>query len=125
MLMTCSWASSSTSSQPSAIPNTSFKHALTQEVSYNSVLIERRKHLHERIGAAVEKLYANSIDDHLDELAHHYNRSGNVPKALEYHERAGLQAVQRSAYTEAMRDLTTALELLQRTPKTPNETNEN
>jgi predicted ATPase len=94
-----------------------FKHALTQEVSYDSVLIERRKHLHERIAAAVEQLYANSIDDHLDELAHHYNRSGNVPKALEYYERAGLQAVQRSAYAEAMRGLTTALELLQRMPQ--------
>ena len=37
-----------------------FKHALTQEVAYNSVLIERRKHLHERIGAALETLYAES-----------------------------------------------------------------
>ncbi len=96
-----------------------FKHALTQEVSYNSVLIERRKHLHERIAAALEKLYANSIDDHLDELAHHYSRSGNVPKALEYHERAGRQAVQRSAYTDAMRGLTSAIELLARLPESP------
>ena len=72
-----------------------FKHALTQEVSYNSVLQERRKQLHERIGAALEKLYANSIDDHLDELAHHYSRSGNSAKALDYHERAGLRAVRR------------------------------
>jgi predicted ATPase/class 3 adenylate cyclase len=94
-----------------------FKHALTQEVSYNSVLLERRKQLHERIGAALEKLYTNSIDDHLDELAHHYSRSGNAAKALEYHDRAGRQAVQRSAYGEAMRDFTTALELLQRLPQ--------
>jgi class 3 adenylate cyclase/predicted ATPase len=94
-----------------------FKHALTQEVSYNSVLIERRKHLHERIAAAVEQLYANTIDDHLDELAHHYSRSGNVPKAIEYYERAGRQAVQRSAYGDAMRDFSTALELLQRMPQ--------
>lgn len=97
----------------------SFKHALTQEVSYNSVLIERRKQLHERIGAALEKLYTNSIDDHLDELAHHYDRSANVHKALEYHERAGRQAVQRSAYMDAMRGLTAALELLTRTPESP------
>jgi predicted ATPase len=52
-----------------------FKHALTQEVAYNSVLIERRKQLHERIGGALEVLYANSRDDHLDELAHHYGRA--------------------------------------------------
>ncbi len=94
-----------------------FKHALTQEVSYNSVLIERRKQLHERVGAALEQLYANSIDDHLDELAHHYSRSGNASKALEYHERAGLQAAQRSAHTEAIHGLTAALELLKRLPE--------
>jgi class 3 adenylate cyclase/predicted ATPase len=94
-----------------------FKHALTQEVSYNSVLLERRKQLHERIGAALEKLHANSIEDHLDQLAHHYSRSGNGSKSLEYHERAGRQAVQRSAYTDAMRGLTAALELLTRLPE--------
>ena len=94
-----------------------FKHALTQEVSYNSVLIERRRQLHERIAAALEKLYATSIDDHLDELAHHYNRSGNVPKALEFHERAGRQALQRSAYTDAMKGLTSAIEMLMRLPE--------
>jgi class 3 adenylate cyclase/predicted ATPase len=96
-----------------------FKHALTQEVSYNSVLLERRKQLHERIGAAIEALYANSIEDHLDVLAHHYSRSGDVPKALEYHERSGRQALQRSAYTDAMRVLTAALELLVRLPESP------
>jgi class 3 adenylate cyclase/predicted ATPase len=96
-----------------------FKHALTQEVSYNSVLLERRKQLHERIGAALEKLYANSIDDHLDELAHHYSRSGNSAKALDYLESAGLRAVRRLAYGEAMRNLAAALELLERTPSSP------
>ena len=102
-----------------------FKHALTQEVSYNSVLLERRKQLHERIGAALEKLYASSIDDHLDELAHHYSKSGNPAKALEYHERAGRQAVQRSAYTEAMESLTAALECCSACRRTPNVTSEN
>jgi len=96
-----------------------FKHALTQEVSYNSVLQERRKHLHERTGAALENLYANSIDDHLDELAHHYSKSSNAKKALEYHERAGLRAVQRSANQEAMQHLTAALDLLKREPDSP------
>ena len=96
-----------------------FKHALTQEVSYNSVLLERRKQLHERIGAALEKLYANSIDDHLDELAHHYSRSGSALKALEYYERVGRQAAQRSAYTEAVRDLSAAVELLKSQPESP------
>src|SRR5262249_10201076 len=50
-------------------PEYIFKHALTQEVSYKSVLVERRKQLHEQIGGALETLYANTIDDHLDALA--------------------------------------------------------
>src|SRR5580704_12469436 len=91
-----------------------FKHALTQEVSHNSVLMERRRQLHGRIGAALESLYTNSIDDHLDELAHHYSLSGNSAKALDYLESAGLRAVRRLAYSEAMRNLTAALELLER-----------
>ena len=49
-----------------------FKHALTQEVAYNSVLIERRKLLHERIGAIIETLYEKQLADHADELAYHY-----------------------------------------------------
>jgi predicted ATPase len=48
-----------------------FKHALTHDVAYNSVLNERRRLLHERIGAALESLYADLLNDHLAELAHH------------------------------------------------------
>jgi predicted ATPase len=68
-----------------------FKHALTQEVSYNSVLMERRRVLHDRTGQAIESLYRDRLDDRLADLAHHFGRSGNSAKALEYHERAGLQ----------------------------------
>ena len=42
-----------------------FKHALTQEVAYNSLLIERRKQLHERAGQALEAIFASQLDDHL------------------------------------------------------------
>src|SRR5216683_8204561 len=66
-----------------------FKHALTQEVAYNSLLLERRKLLHERAGAAIEALYADRLDDYLSELARHYQRSTNIEKALEYLGRAG------------------------------------
>jgi len=61
-----------------------FKHALTQEVAYNSLLIERRKLLHERAGEALEALYTSRLDDHLAELAHHYGRSANLRKAVHY-----------------------------------------
>jgi predicted ATPase len=93
-----------------------FKHALTREVAYNSVLLERRKQLHEQIGAGIEALYANSIDDHLDELAHHYSRSDNVAKAVEYLGRAGQQALKHSAYAGAIGNLSLATKLLEKLP---------
>ncbi|MGA7870144.1 MAG: adenylate/guanylate cyclase domain-containing protein [Candidatus Binatus sp.] len=79
-----------------------FKHALTQEVAYGSVLMERRRILHERTAAALEAMFAATLDDHLAELAHHYGRSANVPKAIEYLRRAAEQAGARSAYNDAI-----------------------
>jgi predicted ATPase/class 3 adenylate cyclase len=90
----------------------SFKHALTQEVAYGTVLQERRKALHERTAQAIETLYSANLDEHYSELAHHYTRSGNTKKAVEYLHLTGQQAVQRSANVEAITHLTTALELL-------------
>ena len=88
----------------------SFKHALTQEVAYGTVLQERRKALHERTAQAMEALYRDNVDDHYSELAHHYTRSGNTQKAVEYLQLAGQQAVQRSAHAEAATHFITALE---------------
>jgi predicted ATPase/class 3 adenylate cyclase len=91
-----------------------FKHALTQEVAYNSVLIERRKLLHERAGQELESMFAAQLDNHLDELAHHYRRSDNIAKAVEYLGHSGQQATQRSGYADAITSLSAGLELLQR-----------
>jgi class 3 adenylate cyclase/predicted ATPase len=92
-----------------------FKHALTQEVAYNSLLIERRKQLHERAGQALEAIFARQLDDHLTQLAHHYSLSDNTDKAVEYLGRAGQQAMQR-AYTDAVSHLSAAVDLLQKLP---------
>jgi len=96
-----------------------FKHALTQQVAYDSLLIERRKLLHERAGAALESMFAEQLDDHLRELARHYSRSDNVAKAVEYLGRAGQQALQRSVHTDAINSLIVAIDLLQRLPDDP------
>src|ERR1700732_503157 len=93
-----------------------FKHALTQEVAYNSVLMERRRLLHERTGEAIEALFKERIDDHLAELAHHYSRTANTRKAVEYLSRAGSQAAARSAHSEAATRLSSALESLKQLP---------
>ncbi len=96
-----------------------FKHALTQEVAYNALLIERRKFLHERAGLALESMFAEQFEDHLDELAHHYSRSDNLAKAVEYLGRAGQQALRRPAYADATNSLSAALTLLHRLPVDP------
>jgi class 3 adenylate cyclase/tetratricopeptide (TPR) repeat protein len=93
-----------------------FKHVLTQEVAYNSVLMERRRLLHERTGEAIEALFKDRIDDHLTKLAHHYSHSANTLKAVKYLSRAGRQAVARSAYPEAITRLSSALEFLKQLP---------
>jgi predicted ATPase len=58
-----------------------FKHALTQEVAYKSMLAERRRFLHSRIGQVIESLSSARIEDHLKELAHHYSRSDDVDQS--------------------------------------------
>jgi len=96
-----------------------FKHALTQEVGYNSLLTERRKLLHERAAMAAEALFATSLADHYDDLAYHYGHSGNALKAVNYLQLAAQQAMDRSAYVEAEGQLAAALELLRTLPDDP------
>jgi tetratricopeptide (TPR) repeat protein len=98
-----------------AIPDVeyTFKHALTQEVAYNSVLTERRTLLHGQTAAALEALHSGNLEDHLAELAHHYSRSRNAAKAVEYLRRAAEQAAARSAFQEAVTQLNAALGLLE------------
>jgi tetratricopeptide (TPR) repeat protein len=86
-----------------------FKHALTQEVAYGSVLIERRRIIHELVGQALEALHEARIEEHLSELAYHYRRTSNTEKAIDYLKRAAEQAADRSAVSEAETQLRDAL----------------
>jgi class 3 adenylate cyclase/ribosomal protein L40E len=94
----------------------SFKHALTQEVADNSVLTERRRMTHKRTADAIEALFAERIEDHLSELAHHYLLSPDVVRGIRYAGLAAEQALGRSAYNEASAMLEAALKLLERHP---------
>lgn len=96
-----------------------FTHALTLEVAYSSLVFERRRRLHEQTAYAIEGLFAQQLEEHYGELAHHYTQSGNAIKAVEYLRLAGEQAVQRSANAEAIDYFTTALALLSSLPATP------
>jgi class 3 adenylate cyclase/tetratricopeptide (TPR) repeat protein len=96
-----------------------FKHALTRDVAYGSLLHERRAVLHEQAAQAIEAIYENRLDEHYSELAHHYSASRNIEKAVEYLGLAGCQAAERSAHAEAVHQLTTALDLLQGITESP------
>ena len=65
-----------------------FTHGLLQEVALSTLTPAGRRDLYEHIAAAFEEIYAGSLDEHLERLAHYHAQSGNLPKALEYAERA-------------------------------------
>jgi tetratricopeptide (TPR) repeat protein len=93
-----------------------FKHALTHEVAYGSMLLERRTTLHGLAGSAIERLYARALDDHLDELAFHFGHSADHDRAALYLQRLGERLAARSAYGPALETLNAALDHLRRLP---------
>src|SRR5207248_10494169 len=89
-----------------------FKHALTQEVAYESLLTTRRQALHAAAGQALETLHAPRLEEAYDRLAYHYARTGNATKAVEYLTRVAEKAARNSSHVEAIMHLTRGLELL-------------
>jgi class 3 adenylate cyclase/tetratricopeptide (TPR) repeat protein len=69
-----------------------FKHALTQEVAYNSLLQKRRKEIHEHIGKAIEQIYADRLEEFYEMLAYHYSKSETFEKAYQYNKLSGDKA---------------------------------
>jgi len=95
-----------------------FKHALTQEVAYNSLLLKRRKEIHAKIGGAIEALYSKRLEEFYEMLAYHYGRSANTDKAVEYLDLANQKAAKLNAMEEAKTYLDEAMELLDTMPDT-------
>ena len=95
-----------------------FKHALTQEVAYNSLLQKRRKEIHEKIGGAIEELYPGRLEEYYELLAHHFTRSANMNKAVEYLDLANQKAIKIHALEEAKSYFDEAIELLNTLPNT-------
>jgi ABC-type oligopeptide transport system substrate-binding subunit/energy-coupling factor transporter ATP-binding protein EcfA2 len=79
-----------------------FKHALTQEAAYNSLLHERRKGFHEKVGEALEELFPDRVDEFSGLMAYHFETAEVHEKALYYLQRAGDQARQAYAHQEAI-----------------------
>jgi ABC-type oligopeptide transport system substrate-binding subunit/class 3 adenylate cyclase len=89
-----------------------FKHSLTQEAAYNSLLIERRREFHRRVGEALEQLFAERKDQFLGLLAHHFEAAGENVKAIDYLIQAGDRARLTDEHSEAIGYYQRALELL-------------
>ena len=95
-----------------------FKHALTHEVAYGSLLHERQRVLHSRIVEAIETLYPDRLIEQVERLAHHAARGEVWGKALTYLRQAGTKADARSAFREAASYFEQALTALAHLPET-------
>ena len=95
-----------------------FKHALTHEVAYGSLLQERRRVLHARIVEALEALAGDRVAEQVERLAHHALRGEVWDKALAYCRQAGEKAMARSAHREAVGYFEQALSALPHLPET-------
>ena len=96
-----------------------FKHALTHEVAYGSLLQERRRTLHGEVLAAMERLHAGRLDEHLERVALHAVRSESWDKAVAYGAEAGARAQGRWALRGALASFEQALAALDHLPRTP------
>ena len=97
-----------------------FKHALTQQVTYETLLQERRRALHARIVEALEALARDRVAEQAEPLAHHALRGEVWDKAVAYLRQAGEKALARSAYREAVGYFEQALSALPQLPETRN-----
>jgi class 3 adenylate cyclase/tetratricopeptide (TPR) repeat protein len=106
--------------ETSLFPDTeyTFKHALTHEVTYRSILKERRREMHARIVEAIERLYPSSLAEHVERLVDHAVRGEVWDKAAAYGARAGTRALDRSAHARTAKAFfETALEALGHLPE--------
>jgi tetratricopeptide (TPR) repeat protein len=94
-----------------------FKHALTQEVTYETLLRQKRKELHGLVAQAIEELYQDRIEEQVNLLHHHFSLAKNWPKAVNYGRQAAKRAYRLSQFHEAASILMRAQECLLQLPK--------
>jgi DNA-binding winged helix-turn-helix (wHTH) protein/predicted ATPase len=96
-----------------------FIHALYREVLYTRIPAGRRRRLHQQIGHCKEAAYGDQVSTIAAELAVHFEQTQDLRRAVRYRQFAAENAIQRSAYTEALPHLTRGLEMLKSLPDTP------
>jgi class 3 adenylate cyclase/tetratricopeptide (TPR) repeat protein len=93
-----------------------FKHAVIQDVAYNSLLRERRRALHQAVGYALEELYPDRLPEHYEELAHHFSQGEDWVKAFDYLVHSGDRARDANANPVALHLYARAIEAARRAP---------
>jgi len=95
-----------------------FKHALTQEILYDSLLRKRREEIHEKIGLTIEQIYTEKLEEFYEILAYHYSKCGNLEKACQYLRISGEKASRSYSNREAFQFYKRAINLLKKLPET-------
>ncbi len=93
-----------------------FKHAVIQDVAYNSLLRDRRRALHQAVGYALEELYPDRLAEHYEELAHHFSQGEDWAKAFDYLVHSGDRARDANASPVALDLYAQAIEAARRVP---------
>ena len=99
-----------------------FKHALIQEAAYQSLLRSTRQQYHQRIAQVLAERFPAIAETQPELLAHHFTEAGLSGQAVDYWQRAGERASQRSANVEAIAHLTKGLKVLETLPEIPERT---
>lgn len=99
-----------------------FKHALTREVAYNSLLQRRRKEIHEKIGRAIEAHYPERLEEFYEVLARHYSRSDNYEKAYHFLKLSGDKVMRNHSVLEAFCYYKDAMDALKKLPESEENT---
>lgn len=91
-----------------------FKHALTQDVAYNSLLVRSRREIHQKVGRAIETLYPRRQEEFCETLAHHYSKADDLEKAYQYETMSGHKAYRNYSMSESLSHYRQALNALTR-----------
>ena len=94
-----------------------FRHALTRDAAYETILLRQRRRYHRRVGEAMEVLYADRLTDEAPRLAYHFAECRDWPKAVRYHALAGEAAARLYANAEAIEHLSRAVDICRATPE--------
>ena len=94
-----------------------FRHALTRDAAYETILLRQRRRYHRRVGEAMEALYADRLTDEAPRLAYHFAECRDWPKAVRYYALAGEAAARLYANTEAIEHLSRAVDICRAAPE--------